>query len=103
MIDFADLKVTEEEADLIDRIADRAYEWSQGIPDIPPVTKLNLAMDLTACHAHPNGCRLDLTGLLEADQGDFNHDVFGIHRFLDRETGELTHQFVPRLHEERPA
>jgi hypothetical protein len=52
-------------------------------------------MDITACHA--NGCRLDLAALAAADDSDFNHDVFGIRRHIDRSTGELMDCFVPRF------
>lgn len=51
-------------------------------------------MDLEACHC--NGMPLDLQKLLDAPDGDFGHDVFGIRRFIDRETGKLTDCFVPR-------
>ena len=51
-------------------------------------------MDITACHA--NGCPLDLGKLLTAPASDFGHDVFGIRRFIDRSTGQLTQCFLPR-------
>lgn len=51
-------------------------------------------MDIDVCHA--NGCPLDLAGLLNASPADFAHDVLGIRRHLNRETGELGGCFVPR-------
>lgn len=51
-------------------------------------------MDLTACHA--NGTPLDLPKLLASDEFNFSHDVFGIRRHIDRETGELKDCFSPR-------
>ena len=39
---------------------------------------------------------LDLDRLLEADDFNFAHDVFGISKYLDRKTGELTDCFRPR-------
>lgn len=51
-------------------------------------------MDLTACHA--NGCKLDLNKLLSFQEFDFSHDIFGIRRHLNRETGELEDCFWPR-------
>ncbi len=51
-------------------------------------------MDITACHA--NGNPLRLADLLEADDFNFSHDVFGIYRHLDRVTGELMNHFRPR-------
>jgi hypothetical protein len=55
---------------------------------------LDVSMDVAACHA--NGNRLDLKGLLSARDVDFAHDLFGIHRHLDRSTGRLKDFFVPR-------
>ena len=60
-------------------------------------TLLDCDMDLTACHA--NGCPLKLKDLLEANPGDFGHDVFGIRKNLNRETGELGNCFLPRFHD----
>lgn len=52
-------------------------------------------MDVTACHC--NGTPLRLTALLGADAFNFAHDVFGIARHIDRETGRLAGCFVPRF------
>lgn len=54
----------------------------------------DLLMDLTACHL--NGCTIDLPRLLAAPDTDFAHDVFGIRRHIDRETGGLGGCFLPR-------
>lgn len=51
-------------------------------------------MDITACHC--NGMELDLDKLAAADDSNFAHDVFGIRRHIDRETGQLKDCFVPR-------
>jgi hypothetical protein len=51
-------------------------------------------MDITACHC--NGNRLDLNKLLNADDFNFAHDVFGILHHINRETGQLQNCFVPR-------
>ena len=56
---------------------------------------MSAAMDITACHA--NGNPLRLQDLLDADDGNFGHDVFGIRRHLDRETGKLEGFFSPRF------
>lgn len=53
-----------------------------------------ILMDLEACHC--NGCPLDLDGLLKANDLDFAHDVYGIRRFIDRDTGKLRGIFQPR-------
>lgn len=54
-------------------------------------------MDIEATHC--NGCKLKLDVLLEADDFNFAHDVFGIRSHIDRETGELTGHFLPRTAE----
>lgn len=59
------------------------------------VDRLSLMMDLEACHC--NGCPLDLISLHEvATDFDFLHDVGGIRRHLNRETGQLQDHFRPR-------
>ena len=55
---------------------------------------LDAIMDLTAVHA--NGMPLRLADLLKADSLNFIHDIAGIARHIDRETGKLQHSFVPR-------
>lgn len=72
---------------VIMRAARIAERLGQTLPD-------GLAMDLAACHA--NGTPLDLDQLLGFPDFDFTHDVWGIHRHLDRSTGTLGDCFVPR-------
>lgn len=73
---------------LISQIARRAKEI------VPEFDLMSLKMDLQAVHTH--GCPLDLKKLQKFDNGNFGHDVFGIRRYIDRETGELTDCFIPR-------
>jgi hypothetical protein len=56
--------------------------------------RLDVSMDLTACHL--NGCPLDLDGLLHAEPFDLIHDVGGIIAHINRQTGELKDFFSPR-------
>jgi hypothetical protein len=58
------------------------------------VHRMTVLMDLEACHS--NGCPLDLAGLLAARTVDLVHDVAGISRYLNRETGKLEQGFCPR-------
>lgn len=51
-------------------------------------------MDLTACHL--NGNPLDLDRMLICDDFTLTHDVLGINRHLDRQTGKLKNLFSPR-------
>lgn len=54
-----------------------------------------IAMDITACHL--NGCPMRLKELLEADDFNFGHDVLGIRKHLNRDTGKLMDCFLPRF------
>lgn len=81
-------KVTREEAETIGWIARRYVAEFGG--DLTGVS-----MDITAAHA--NGCTLDLDGLLDADGFNFAHDVTGITRHIDRETGQIVGGFLPRF------
>ncbi len=56
---------------------------------------LSIDMDITATHC--NGNPLRLADLLAADDFNFMHDVAGIYRHLDRETGSLMDHFSPRF------
>lgn len=91
MIEFAHF--TPEEQKAVDRIVERAGKVARdaGFGDrFDPVT---LGMDLSACHAD---VPLRLADLADADGFDFAHDVFGIMRHMDRETGKLGGCFFPR-------
>ena len=86
-------EATKEEHSLILKIAKRASEIcaKHGVAfDI-----LDTQMDLAATHA--NGCPLDLARLLEADDFNLMHDVGGIYRHLNRDTGKLENHFLPRF------
>lgn len=86
--------VTKSEHALIAKIADRAFALAKRSPAASS-SLLDWGMDITACHA--NGCPLRLADLLDADDANFGHDVFGIRRFLDRDTGKLGGFFLPRF------
>lgn len=81
---------------LIDRIVERAAASGLLGSD-----RLSLEMDLTATHL--NGCPLDLGALLGADEFNFAHDVCGIQRHIDRNTGKLTRCFLPRFYARKAA
>lgn len=84
--------VTREEQRIIAQIAARAVALSHRFGR--PVPQLDFSMDITA--THKNGNPLRLSDLLAADEMDFAHDVFGIRRHLNRETGKLENSFTPR-------
>ncbi|QRE00613.1 hypothetical protein [Pseudomonas phage Itty13] len=74
---------------IVERAESMARKYGQEID------RTSLLMDLIACNA--NGCPLKFQALLDADDGNFAHDVFGIRRYMDRTTGQLTDCFLPRF------
>lgn len=84
-------ELTEEESALISDIADRVFQIWPGYPD----DKMTLFMDITACHCNGNPLRLE--DLLNADNFNFSHDIGGIRRHINRETGKLEDFFSPRF------
>ena len=54
---------------------------------------VDLEMDITAAHL---AGEVDLQALLESKDGDFNHDINGIRRHINRATGQLMDGFAPR-------
>lgn len=85
MISF---NTTKDEAMTIHAIAKRAANLIGG--DL-----LEWDMDVSATHA--NGTPLRLDALAEADDFNFIHDLGGIRRHIDRETGKLADGFLPRF------
>ena len=60
----------------------------------PNANLLNVEMDVNAAHL---SCPLKLKEMLASDDADFMHDIGGISRHINRETGELENCFVPRF------
>ncbi len=85
MVEF---KTTKAESRLVSKIVKR-IRLTHGSLD-----PLSMMMDIEAVHS--NGCPLDLQGLLDADDFNFDHDIFGIINHIDRSTGKLDGHFVPR-------
>lgn len=77
---------------IIDQIGKRAVTLGNEMGR--KVERLHTVMDITAVHA--NVCHLRLDELLAANDSNFAHDVFGIDRHLDRQTGKLGGHFLPR-------
>lgn len=88
MVTFADF--TPEEREAVDVIV-RRFRGLLPVAEQP--APIEIMMDLSAVHSHTP---LRLTALSKADDFNLAHDVGGIRRHLDRETGELTGCFVPR-------
>jgi hypothetical protein len=82
---------TIEDTALIEQIADRIV----ADPDVSPYSSKMAAM-IEIILTHCNGTPLDLPALLTAEPASFWHDVVGIARHLDRDTGKLSASFMPR-------
>jgi len=79
---------------VIHAIIDRCIkEFPEAFAD-GQLDRLTVDMDLTACHC--SGCPLDLQKLLAFPPSDFAHDIFGIYRHINVETGALRECFTPR-------
>ncbi|WP_368370240.1 DUF6874 family protein [Acetobacter persici] len=63
------------------------------------VIRRSVIMHLNAVHS--NGCRIDFERLVKADDFNLLHDVVGIARHIDPETGRLTQCFLPRFAQRR--
>lgn len=85
-------KTTQNEQLMIATIAGRASALAKRMGVDYSVQEAS--MDITAVHC--NDLKLDLAGLEAANEGDFGHDVFGIRRHINRDTGKLEDCFVPR-------
>jgi hypothetical protein len=83
--------VTTEEHYLIHAIATRA--GALGLKHNVKALYLETSMDVIAAHKTAG---LDLAGLLDADDENFAHDVWGIREHMDRRTGQLEGCFLPR-------
>ena len=59
-----------------------------------PYEKFGLEMDILRTHKLLN---LRLKEMANCDDGNFGHDVLGIYRHLNRQTGEMEDCFVPRF------
>jgi hypothetical protein len=79
---------TKEDYELINKIANRVIEKYNSFD------KIDVSMDITAVHC--NDVKLDLGKLLNFDDFNFDHDILGIMRHIDRSTGKLQDCFLPR-------
>ena len=68
-----------------------------------PRDRLSMEMDLQAAHGCNGNDPLDLKALSEANDSNLIHDVFGIERHMDRETGRIGGHFYPRYARARAA
>ena len=82
-----------EDSNLIWKIANRATSFYHihGILIDPKY----IASELKICHEEI--CPLQLAGLLDADIGNFMHDISGIHRYMDILDGSFWGNWRPRF------
>jgi hypothetical protein len=83
---------SKEDQELIFKIVNRAKRELAGT-EATVTNVAHLIMDLTAAH---NDTPMDLALLLSFPSFDFVHDVLGIQRHINRETGTLEDCFLPR-------
>lgn len=85
-----------EESNLIDAIARRAVALYERLGVKPPRPQY-IASEIEI--VHDEIVKLRLKDLLEADEGNFAHDIAGIHRHLRiyKNQSELSDGFMPRF------
>lgn len=86
--------ITKKDSALLEQCVDRFYKLRADYAAKIYGSRTDMSMDLNA--AHSNGCPLDFEKLLSFPDFDFEHDVLGIQRRLDRKTGKLGAHFLPR-------
>lgn len=86
-----DFGLTDAEHGFIEDIVDRAEELEIS----PPAARVDRMMDIAA--VHKNGFPLDLESFLHhATDFAFTHDFVGIVENIDRTTGKLRNEFLPK-------
>lgn len=88
-------ETTRRELRIISEIAKRAFDELAIARENDPFSRADVAMDVAAVHCNGNPLRLE--ALRDADQFNFAHDILGIRRNLNRETGKLGNYFTPRF------
>jgi len=69
---------------------------SRAAANKPELDELEVAMDITAVHLNDPAVNIDLDRLLNFDKFNFMHDILGINRHIDRQSGQLSNCFLPR-------
>lgn len=92
MIDHAKLNITGEDSRTIANIVARAHQVGRQLGVYIETT--STVMDLEVVH---DSIGLKLDELLESDDFNLMHDISGIARHLNRDTGKLEHCFSPRF------
>lgn len=77
--------------------AAQRYERMVPLSERRGYERINLVMDLLAADGVNGNRPLDWGRLIAADDFNFMHDIGGICRHMDRETGVLGDHFTPRI------
>ncbi len=86
------VEIAPDNFDLVAQIADRVERKRN--QDDHEFDRMRLMIDIiSAVEADP---KINLKTLLSFPDGSFFHDVAGIQKHIDRETGKMTDCFVPR-------
>ncbi|MCH8035295.1 MAG: hypothetical protein IH950_16270 [Bacteroidetes bacterium] len=93
MIEWNKFKTTKEDYELINQIVYRVINEGVFFEYKKENFEIDLTMDLE-CAFNNDG--INLQKLLEFSDMDFAHDVHGIYFNLNRQTGKLENNFVPR-------
>lgn len=90
---------TDHDRDMIFQIVDRAVAMSRKFSR-RPIRRVDVLLSIRAAHAD---CPMRLRDLLDANDANFAHDIFGILRHINPATGKLTDGFVPRFCQRKDA
>ncbi|MCP1245388.1 hypothetical protein NKW54_05460 [Acetobacter cerevisiae] len=90
-------KATPAELRIIKRIGRRAAVLMRRHGSSQNYGAIRLSVIISLVVTHSNGCPLDLERMVKADDFNLLHDVDGINRYLNTETGRLTQCFLPRF------
>lgn len=85
-----DFKLSKKDRAALDKVIARAKK-ELVITDVQ-----DMDMSLTACHKYD--VKLDFEKMLRAKVSDLGHDIYGIIRHINPETGKLGRHFHPRCH-----
>jgi len=82
-------KISKKDTAIINKIVNRAITSGFAWDD-----KISLQMDITAAHI---ASKLKLKELFDADDFNFGHDIHGIQKNINRDSGEMENFFLPRF------
>lgn len=97
-----DVEFNENDQMLVTQIVGRWRELvAKSTGEIPET--LSIRMDITAANGVNGNPPLDLGRLMGFDDFNFAHDMAGIERHINRETGKIEGWFLPRCSISEPA